>query len=294
MSAESLKTKLRTFIYLVLSFLIAIITVRIVLKLMGASSEFSTYWYNYSYFIVYPFEGLYQDATTNTGMIAEFKSIFSVFIYFTSALLISKSLDWIVALGIVNKLIEILNILLKGVETILVIRIIMRLTGANYVDNSFGTLLFQATEPLKTAFVSLFKDIKLGGSDVFVFELSIFIFLLLVIIIDVLFSILFSAIKKAALVERKSKSPSLSELKNSISTQTQDSNLISHVENQTQLPPLVQQESIKGIPVDSTNTPAIESVRTDETNSFPMQTTPNAIIEDDMKETTEPPVFRTN
>lgn len=201
MNLESLKIKLKVGVYITLSVIVAIIIVRVLLKLLGANevSQFAVFWYDLSYYFVGIFEGIYPViAPDASNLVFETYSVVAVIVYTLLAGILSKSLTSISATSTINRVKEILDVIFKLIEFFLGFRFILKLTGAS-VTSDFVQFIYSASNIVYKPFTGLLPTYEFGADSKFLLEISTLIAIVVVIIFDVLSDILISTIKKATL-----------------------------------------------------------------------------------------------
>lgn len=201
MNLESIKVKLKVGVYITLSVIVAIIIVRILLKLLGANevSQFAVFWYDLSYYFVGVFEGIYPViAPDASNLIFETHSVVAVIVYTLLAGILSKSLTSISATSTINRVKEVLDVIFKVIEFFLGFRFILKLTGASETAD-FVQFIYSASSIVYKPFTGLLPTYEFGADAIFLLEISTLIAIVVVIIFDVLSDILISTIKKATL-----------------------------------------------------------------------------------------------
>jgi hypothetical protein len=201
MNLESIKVKLKVGVYITLSIIVAIIIVRVLLKLLGANevSQFAVFWYDLSYYFVSVFEGIYPViAPDASNLIFETHSVVAVIVYTLLAGILSKSLTSISATSAINRVKEVLDVIFKVIEFFLGFRFLLKLTGASE-SADFVQFIYSASNIVYKPFTGLLPTYEFGGDSTFLLEISTLIAIVVVIIFDVLSDILISTIKKASL-----------------------------------------------------------------------------------------------
>jgi len=201
MNLESIKVKLKVGVYITLSVIVAIIIVRILLKLLGANevSQFAVFWYDLSSYFVGVFEGIYPViAPDASNLIFETHSVVAVIVYTLLAGILSKSLTSISATSTINRVKEVLDVIFKVIEFFLGFRFILKLTGASETAD-FVQFIYSASSIVYKPFTGLLPTYEFGADSTFLLEISTLIAIVVVIIFDVLSDILISTLKKATL-----------------------------------------------------------------------------------------------
>ena len=201
MNLESIKVKLKVGVYITLSVIVAVIIVRILLKLLGANevSQFAVFWYDLSYYFVGVFEGIYPVIAPNaSNLIFETHSVVAVIVYTLLAGILSKSLTSISATSTINRVKEVLDVIFKVIEFFLGFRFILKLTGASETAD-FVQFIYSASSIVYKPFTGLLPTYEFGANATFLLEISTLIAIVVVIIFDVLSDIMISTIKKASL-----------------------------------------------------------------------------------------------
>lgn len=200
MNLESLKIKLKVGVYISLSLIVAIIVVRILLKLLGANEEslFAIFWYDLSYYFVGIFDGIYpviEPAASN--LVFETHSVVAVIVYTLLAGILSKSLTSISATSAVDRAKEILDVMFKLIEFFLCFRFILKLTGASTVS-SFVQFIYSVSDIVYKPFTGLLPTFEFGTRGQFVLEISTLIAIVIVVFFDVVSDMLITTIKKTS------------------------------------------------------------------------------------------------
>lgn len=201
MNLESIKVKLKVGVYITLSVIVAIIIVRILLKLLGANevSQFAVFWYDLSSYFVGVFGGIYPViAPDASNLIFETHSVVAVIVYTLLAGILSKSLTSISATSTINRVKEVLDVIFKVIEFFLGFRFILKLTGASETAD-FVQFIYSASSIVYKPFTGLLPTYEFGADATFLLEISTLIAIVVVIIFDVLSDILISTLKKATL-----------------------------------------------------------------------------------------------
>lgn len=201
MNLESIKTKLKVGIYIALSVIVAIIVVRVLLKLLGANeaSQFAVFWYDLSYYFVGIFDGIYPVvAPAASNMVLETHSIVAAIVYTLLAGILSKSLTSISSTDNINRVKDLLDLVFKVMEFFLGFRFLLKLTGASEAT-SFVQFIYSASNIVYKPFTDLLPSYSFGADGEFILEVSTLIAIVVVVIFDVVSDILIATLKKSNL-----------------------------------------------------------------------------------------------
>lgn len=199
MDIESIKTKLKAGIYILLTIIVGIIVVRILLKLLGANedSQFAVFWYDLSQYFVGPFKNVYPSVEPSSSkLVFETYSVIAVLVYALLTGIFAKSLTSIGSSSNIRKVKEILDLFFKVSEFFLGFRFILKITGANE-SASFVQFINSASSIVYEPFAGLLPTRVFGADNQFVLEISTLIALVVMIIFDVLSDVLISTLNKA-------------------------------------------------------------------------------------------------
>lgn len=199
MDIESIKTKLKAGIYIILTIIVGVIVVRILLKLLGANeeSQFAVFWYDLSQYFVGPFKNIYPSVEPSSSkLVFETYSVVAVLVYALLTGIFAKSLTSIGSSSNIKKVKEILDLFFKISEFFLGFRFILKITGANETA-SFVQFINSASAIVYEPFAGLLPTRVFGADGQFVLEISTLIALVVIIIFDVLSDVLISTLNKA-------------------------------------------------------------------------------------------------
>ena len=170
-------------VYGLVSIVIALIIVRILLLVIGASQSAAvvSFIYSASDTFVGMFRGIYPNIVVNGGQfIIEIYSVVALLFYVSVAYLISKSIRSVIEADIIQ---IITNLIDTGFEFVLVLRFIFKLTGAS-LASQFVTVLYQISNVIYEPFKGILPGFSIPSINV-IFETSTLIAIIIIIVFDV-------------------------------------------------------------------------------------------------------------
>jgi len=173
--------------------------VRILLKLLGANeaSQFAIFWYDLSSYFVGFFEGIFpMISPVESNFIFETHSIIALIVYSLIAGIMAKSITSIGASSNYNRAKEVLDLVFKILEFLLISRFVLKLTGAS-TEAGFTQFIYSSSDIVHRPFAGIFPVYELGGNGEFVLEISTLIAIIIVVIFDVVSDILIRTLKKS-------------------------------------------------------------------------------------------------
>jgi len=181
--ARNVRRIINTLVFGIFGFIVAIIFVRILLKLLGANPEagFVVFWYQLSHNFVGSFQGIYPSLeTTATRNLLEVYSVIAMMFYLILALLSAKlftSVTQPTKLDIINTFID---GVFKFIEFFLITRFILKITGANVIS-LFVNFIYSVSAIIYEPFTGILPTYKVGTIT---FETSTLIAIIIIIIFD--------------------------------------------------------------------------------------------------------------
>ncbi len=185
--------KIKQIIYGILAIVISIITIRLLLKFVGANSytPFVSFWMDFSDFFVLPWIGIAPNLTFFGNSVIEISAIISILFYGVIGFLLNNSISSLNEESSRSVLVSFVDSLFKIVEFVLGTRIILKLFGA--ISSLFVEFIYAFTDWIREPFTGLIKDFHFGMVTV---EISTIIILVIVILMDIGVDELFRAIFK--------------------------------------------------------------------------------------------------
>ena len=181
--ASKVRRIINTLVFGIFGFIVAIIFIRILLKLLGANPEagFVVFWYQLSNNFVGSFQGIYPSLeTTATRNVIEVYSLIAMMFYLILALLSAKlftSVTQPTKLDIINTFID---GVFKFIEFFLITRFILKITGANVIS-LFVNFIYSVSAIIYEPFTGILPTYKVGTIT---FETSTLIAIIIIIIFD--------------------------------------------------------------------------------------------------------------
>jgi len=157
-----------------------ILAIRLLLKLIGASSasSFVRFWDSLSNSVYGAFSGTLPDLGAGS-FVLELNTLIAIFVYALTAILIIKSVGSLFEDRAHDKVKGLIDSMFKVIESILGLRLLFRLLGAG--KSGIITFLYGLSSPFYEPFRGILPTI---GQGKIVFETSTFIAIIIIVILD--------------------------------------------------------------------------------------------------------------
>ncbi|MFQ5492785.1 MAG: hypothetical protein ACE5DX_01325 [Candidatus Dojkabacteria bacterium] len=185
MTLANLKAQIRAVVFGIFGILVAIVLIRIILRLVGANPDasFVSFWYNISDFLVNLFRDIYPVLQANLLKVRiELFSVFALMFYVIAAFLVQKSFTSVADDDSVQILKNIIDALFKITEFLLITRFIFKLTGAA-IGSGFVKFIYAVSAIVHEPFQGILPTINVGDFNI-IFESSTLIAIVVIIIFD--------------------------------------------------------------------------------------------------------------
>lgn len=193
MNIDDIRTKVRNLVYGFFAILIIIVLIRIFFTLIdaNASAPVTRFWFNViSKPLVAPFQDIYPQWLLNTIRI-EYSALLAVVVLFLSSLIFAKLATFFLENKIYKVFVNLIDLLFKVIEFVLIFRFIFVLSAAKFVN--FGSFIHSLSAPFYEPFKSILPTIPIGSGG-HAIELSIVIALVLFIIFDIVTESIFKSL----------------------------------------------------------------------------------------------------
>lgn len=177
------RRKTKGFIYSIGAAIIALILIRFVLKILGASpsNTFIDIFYQISFIFVSPFQGIANDIQ-NGIVIVEFTSIISIVLWLAIILIIAEFITSFMYDEARDIILNLVDAFFKFLEFFLIARLFMRAFGVNLGVNGFVDVIYSIAGIVYTPFQGIAPGITVPTG---VIEISTLIALIIVIVFDI-------------------------------------------------------------------------------------------------------------
>jgi hypothetical protein len=186
-------------VYGSISLIIALIIVRILLMLIGSSTEsgFVSFIYSTSDTFVGMFRGIYQNININAGKsVIEIFTLVALIFYISVGYLVSKSIRSVVEVDLLQVISNIIDTGFKFVEFLLITRFLLKLTGASTVSQ-FVSVVYEISNIIYEPFQGILPGIQVASLGI-IFETSTLIAIIAIIIFDIASESMIAYINKTA------------------------------------------------------------------------------------------------
>jgi hypothetical protein len=180
MNKRQLYQILKGVVLFIFGLLDLILIIRILLKLIGAStiSTFVNFWYNLSNSVFSPFKGTVKDLSSG-NIVIELNSILAILIWAVFAIFLIRIIEGMFKEKINDKIRSLVDSLFKIIESILGLRLFFKLVGAG--KSTFIIMLYGISSPFYEPFKGILPAFGQGN---IIFETSTFIAIIIFIIFD--------------------------------------------------------------------------------------------------------------
>lgn len=187
MDSSSLKKIFRVFAYGIFGFIIAIVFIRVMLKALGANPDatFVNFWYDLSYYFVSAFAGIYPNLTLrSSSVVIEIYSVIAMMFYTILGGLTYKALSSVAETEVLDIIKNIVDFVFKGAESLLIVRFILKLTGAS-TSSLFVDFVYKVSFLVYEPFKGILPAIRIPGYNI-LFETSTLIAIIVIVIFDII------------------------------------------------------------------------------------------------------------
>ena len=188
MSDSTIKAQIRAVVFGIFGLIVAVVLIRIVLKLVGANPDASLvrFWYDFTNFFVGLFRNTYpllQDSLLKINI--ELFSVMALIFYMLLAFLVQKAFVSFTEPDAVEISKSIIDSIFKIVEFLLILRFVFKLTGASVVS-PFVPFIYSASAVVYEPFRGILPTINVGNTGI-VIESSTLIAIIIIVIFDAVF-----------------------------------------------------------------------------------------------------------
>ena len=185
MNKSALKAQIRGLVFGIFGLIVAVVVIRIILKLVGANeaSPLVSFWYNFTDFFIAMFRNTYPQLQSALLQIRiELYAVMALLFYMLLAFLVQKSFVSFTEPDAVEVTKGIIDSMFKIAEFLLIMRFFFKLTGAS-LAGQFVVFIYSISALVYEPFRGILPTINVGDTGI-VLESSTLIAIIIVVIFD--------------------------------------------------------------------------------------------------------------